>query len=103
MSTPGFSINVVPKSKDEITNYKNFISSTAFRFKDHEGKIVYTNFLYPGKHIYTPYYVYGSSASPLVYMDDKNNREKPIFSIQDLNYEDVIVFYTSDEAKAASK
>src|ERR1041384_4321820 len=99
MSTiPGFSINVIPKNKDEITNYKNFMSSSVFKFKTCEGKIVYTNFLYPGKHIYTPYYVYGDTASPLLYMDDKNNREKPMFSIQDLNYDDVIVFYTPEEA-----
>jgi len=98
-TTPNFQINVVPKNKDEITSYKNFMTSNSFKFKDNEGKVVYTNFHYPGKHIYTPYYVTGEKAVPLLYNNKDNYRETPIFSLQELSYEDIIIFYTPEEAK----
>ena len=99
-TTPNFSINVVPKSKEEITNYKNFVVAANFKFKDNEGKILYTNFHYPGKHIYTPYYVTGEKAVPLLYNSKDNYRETPVFSLQELTYEDTIIFYTIEEAKS---
>lgn len=91
-----FDLKLVPKAKEEITKYINFVPAQQLSFKGNEGKIIYINSGYPGKHIYSPYFVYAGTACVLSY-DHNNKREVPGFTIDELKFDDIIGFYTVEE------
>lgn len=95
MST--FDLKLVPKAKEEITKYVNFTSGKLLDFSKYEGKIVYINAGFPGKHIYSAYYVNNKSASVLVYQGEGEKKETPVFTIDELDFNDPIGFYTVEE------
>jgi hypothetical protein len=93
-----FDLKLIPKAREEITKYVNFMPADLINFKDHCGKIIYINTGYPGKHIYSAYYVTGSSANVLSFEED-GKKELPAFTIDELSFTDVIGFYTVDKWK----
>lgn len=91
-----FDLKLIPKAKEEITKYVNFMPAESLRLKDFSGKIIYINTGHPGKHIYSPYYVYGDTAT-LLSFEHKDKKQAPAFTIDELKFEDVIGFYTIEE------
>lgn len=91
-----FELKITPRSKEEITNFKNFQTYNTFSFKANTGKIVFLNASYPGRHIYQPYYVVDTTGYPLRYKVGDESIH-PMLSLQELAYDDIIVFYTQDD------
>jgi hypothetical protein len=97
----GLGIKLIPKDKQDINNFRNVFDRKSFNFDDYVGKIVYSNLSYPGKHIYHPYYVNidekKEANGKLIYekvkqKDGSYKLEPPLFCLQDLNFDDIIVF-----------
>ncbi len=95
-----FSMKLAPKDKEEITKFKNFYSIKTSTFKKYAGKIIYTNHEYPDQYIFRAYFVVGGTGHPISYSPSGSmNKEHPSFSLQELDYEDVIIFYEKDDIK----
>lgn len=90
-----FDIKMIPKDKEEMTKFKNFMDWNSFNFGPHTGKIIYMNYHDPDVHIYLPYYVQGGQAHPMSYLK-KGVQNQAKFSLNELSYDAVIVFWTQD-------
>lgn len=97
-----FEIKIIPKDKVELSKFINFKLFKGITFKQFKGKIVYINQLHPDKHIYQACYSDGSeSCYPLKYYKGKDDDKwmNPLFTLDELSYEDHIVFCTSEDIK----
>lgn len=93
-----FNLKLSAKAGDQ-SDFKNFFAYQGSDFNSMNGKIVYMNSHFPGKHIFRPYYMVDGTAYPLTYMKNAIDREAPMLTLQDLDSEDYIVFYTSEDLK----
>lgn len=90
---PEFDMKLVPKDKADLTKFKNFHNLNGCSFDQFNGQIVYLNAGNPDTHIYRPYYMSGGIAHPLFY-GSIGDKKSPMLTLQELNYEDNIIFYT---------
>lgn len=95
-----FNLKLALKDKEDITNYKNIYSIKATQFEKFSGKIVYTNYEYPDQYIFRAYFVKGKTGYPLSFnLKDSPSKIIPNFSLQELDYEDIIIFYKTEDIK----
>lgn len=92
-----FNLKLTLKEKDKA-RFLNFILYRNADFTSFNGKIVYMNSKYPDKHIFIPYYMIEGKAYVLKFTMT-SPWESPLFTLEDLNYEDPIIFYTSEDLK----
>jgi len=90
---PEFDMKLVPKDKSDLTKFRNFYTFGGISFDQFNGKIVYLNAQNPDSHIYRPYYMMGGTAHPLIY-GTMADRKTPMLTLQELTYDDNIIFYT---------
>jgi hypothetical protein len=96
----GFNMKYTPKDKEEITKFKNFYEFDNVSFSQFDGKIIYMNTSqYAGKHIYEPYFVVGDTAKALIFETDLLEVKRPLFTLQDLSYDDIIVYFSVESWK----
>lgn len=93
-----FNLKAVPRDKPEISKFTQYYDWGTVKLKDFEGKIIFMNFNFPGKHIYRPYYVNNSEAHPMSF-NKKQNWEPAWFTLNELNYSDVIIHWTVEQAE----
>ncbi len=96
-----FDLKLTPKDKEEITKFVNFVMQENAKYDFYNGKIVYINALNPGKHIYKAYYMDNGTGKPLSYApgSDVYKKEFPLFTLQDLHYDDIIIFNTLEDVR----
>ena len=93
-------MKLVPKDKADLTKFRNFHNWSSCKFDDFNGQIVFMNSNNPDTHIYQPYFMKGGTAYPLTYPNKALvDRSTPLFTLQELTYEDNIVFYTSADVE----
>lgn len=102
-----FNIKVTPKDKADITKFINFFETAHPPYSDFVGKYIFVNIMNPGKHIYNLYHVSNTTAYKLSYMRKNdigiNETIYPVYTLQDLKYDDPIFFYTEAEIEARKK
>lgn len=95
---PEFDLKLIPKDKADLTKFKNFHPVGSVSFNDFNGKVVYLNANHPDSHIYQPYFIRGGTAHTLSYSNDsKLDIKYPLFTLQELSYDDTILYYTQDD------
>lgn len=98
MSDNVFNLKAIPKDKPEPSKFTEYYDWGKVSLKTFEGKIIFMNYLFPGKHIYRPYYVNNGNAHPMSF-NKNSNWEQPFFTLSELNYTDVIMFWTIEQAE----
>lgn len=97
---PEFDMKLIPKDKADLTKFRNFHSWASCQFEQFNGQIVYMNSKNPDTHIYQPYYMRAGTAHPLTYATKTlTERSVPLFTLQELQYEDNIIFYTAADVE----
>lgn len=91
-------MKLVPKDKADLTKFKNFYTLGGVSFDKFNGQIVYLNANNPDSHIYRPYYMMGGTAHPLSY-GGIQERKHPMLTLQELNYDDNIIYYTHEDVE----
>lgn len=93
-------MKLIPKDKADLTKFRNFHSWASCQFEQFNGQIVYMNSKNPDTHIYQPYYMRAGTAHPLTYSTKTlTERSVPLFTLQELQYEDNIIFYTAADVE----
>lgn len=93
-----FDMKLIPKDKADLTKFINFQIVESSDFKKLNGKIVYLNANNPDTHIYEPYFMSGAMAHLLSYpLKDSPKSKTPLITLQELQYEDHIIFYTHED------
>jgi len=97
---PEFDMKLVPKDKSDLTKFRNFYTFGGVSFDQFNGQIVYMNSKNPDIHIYQPHYMRAGTAHPLTYATKTlTERSVPLFTLQELQYEDNIIFYTAADVE----
>jgi len=98
----GFEIKVTPRNKEEISNYKNFFFFKNCDFHNHSGRVIYMNANFPDRHLYQAFYIKGNMAKLMWFNTGVGVQvEAPMLTLQELSYEDVIIYYNEEEAEAS--
>lgn len=94
---PLFNMKAVRKT-DVEAEFKNFKFFKPTKLSDYDGQVIYINYAHPDKHIYQAWYVVGSEAKRMGYESD-GNRHSPLFTLQELHPDAVILYCTAEDVK----